>query len=86
VRWTDFGDLSVRPGQHEEGTLTKQIEHYTSQIPSGFYLSLAFASVGLSAGLYLSGKRTAAGFVGHWVPTILLMGVYNKLVKLQGSD
>jgi hypothetical protein len=25
-------------------------------------------------------------FVGHWVPTLLLLGVYNKLVKLHGSD
>ncbi len=82
----DFGDYSVRPGQHEEGELTKRIEHFTSQVPSGVYLSLAFGSVGLAALLYLAGRKTAANFVGHWVPTILMLGMYNKLVKLHGSD
>lgn len=27
-----------------------------------------------------------ASFVGHWVPTLLLLGVYNKIVKTVGSD
>lgn len=82
----DFGDLSVAPHQHEEGELTKAIEHYTSMIPSGMYLSLAIGSIGLAAALHLAGRKTDSQFVGHWVPTILLLGVYNKLVKLHGSD
>lgn len=81
----DFGEYSVAPGQHEEGELTKRIEHFTSLIPSGVYLSLAFAACGLSAGLFLTGRKQDANFVGHWAPTILLMGVYNKMVKLHGS-
>ena len=31
-----FEGMRVAPHQHEEGTLTKTIEHYTSQVPSGF--------------------------------------------------
>ncbi len=27
-----------------------------------------------------------AGFVGLWVPSLLLLGVYNKIVKVAGSD
>lgn len=80
------GDYTVQPGQHEEGELTKQIEHFTSQVPSGVYLSLALVSIGLSAVLFLKGNKKDATFVGHWAPTILLLGVYNKLVKQQGSD
>jgi hypothetical protein len=30
-------------------------------------------------------ERTEGG-VGEWVPTILLLGVYNKIVKVAGSD
>ncbi len=82
----DFADYSVQPGQHEEGVLTKRIEHFTSQVPSGFYLSLAFGSAGLAAGLYLTGRKTDAIFVGHWTSTILLLGTYNKIVRLHGSD
>jgi hypothetical protein len=25
-------------------------------------------------------------FVGHWVPTLLLFGIYNKIVKVAESD
>jgi len=82
----DFGTFSVRPGQHEEGELTKRIEHFTSQVPSGLYLGLAVGSIGLSALLYLTGRKTDATFVGHWAPTILMIGMYNKMVKLHGSD
>jgi hypothetical protein len=82
----DFGNYSVQAGQHEEGEITKRIEHFTSQVPSGLYLSLAVGSVGLSAFLYASGRRSAAIFVGHWAPTILMFGMYNKVVKVLGSD
>ena len=82
----DFGSYSVAPGQHEEGELTKRLEHVTSQIPSGVYLGLALGSISLSALLYLSGRKTDATFVGHWAPTLLMIGMYNKMVKLHGSD
>lgn len=78
--------MSVHAHQHEEGYLTKVIEHYTSMVPSGVYLLGAFGAVGLSLGLRLAGRRNSALFVGLWPPTILLMGVYNKMVKLHGSE
>ncbi len=77
---------SVAPREHEEGTITKSIEHYTSMVPSGTYLSLAIGSIGLAAVMKLAGRDKDAQFIGHWVPTILILGLYNKLVKLQGSD
>jgi hypothetical protein len=79
-------DFAVAPHQHKEGEMTKAIEHYTSQVPSGTYLSLAVGSIGLSLTLRLLGQKHAAEFVGHWVPTILLLGLYNKLVKIEGSE
>jgi hypothetical protein len=82
----EFADYSVAPGQHEEGALTKRIEHFTSQVPSGFYLTLAFGSAGLAAALYLAGRKTDAIFVGHWTSAILLLGTYNKIVRQLGSD
>lgn len=76
----------VVAGEPSEGTLTKTIEQYTSQVPSGTYLSLAVASIGLSLALQLTGRKHTANFVGQWVPTILILGLYNKLVKLEGSE
>jgi len=83
---TYMSSAGVGRHEHKEGELTKQIEHYTSQVPSGTYLSLAVGAIGLSAVLHLAGRKHDAQFVGHWVPTILLLGLYNKLVKLEGSD
>ncbi len=54
------------------------IEHYTSAIPSGTYLSLAIASIGLSLALQVAGRKNEAQFVGQWVPTILILGLGNK--------
>ncbi len=34
----------------------------------------------------MAGRDKDAEFIGQWVPTILILGLYNKLVKLQGSD
>lgn len=76
----------VAPGEHPEGTITRSIERYTSQAPSGFYLSLAVGCMGTSALLHLAGRKHDALFVGQWVPTILIMGLYNKLVRVEGSD
>lgn len=76
----------VSPHEHHEGAITSTIEEYTSMVPSGAYLSLAIGSIGVAAGLHLLGRKSDAQFVGMWVPTILLLGVYNKMVKLHGSD
>jgi hypothetical protein len=76
----------VAPHEHAEGQLTEQIEYYTSQVPSGTYLSLAIASIGLSLSLQMLGRKHEAQFVGQWVPTILILGLYNKMVKQHGSD
>ena len=69
-----------------EGEGTKMIESQTARVPSGTYLSLAIISMVGSLLLMLMGKRNVANFVGQWAPTILIMGLYNKLVKLEGSE
>lgn len=70
-----------------EGDITKKIERVTARVPSLGYLGLALGSMAISAGLALMTRRkTMANFVGLWVPSFLLMGIYNKLVKLEGSD
>ena len=42
--------------------------------------------MGASAVLRMMGKKNASLFVGDWVAPMLLFGVYNKIVKLHGSD
>lgn len=78
---------SGRARPSKEGSLTKRIEKQTAKIPSSFFLALAGGVVALSLGLAVSNKKKSwANFVGQWVPTILLLGIYDKIVKTQGSD
>lgn len=76
----------VSPEDSKEGALTKQIEETTSKIPSAAFLGMAVGSMAVSAILQVAGRKHASQFVGQWAPTILIMGLYNKLVKLEGSE
>jgi hypothetical protein len=42
--------------------------------------------MGLSLLGQLGGRGKWGNFIAQWVPTILIMAVYNKLVKLEGHD
>ncbi len=70
----------------KEGKTAEEIEDYTAEIPSDAYLWTAFGVMGVSLTLKLIEKNDYALFVGQWAAPILLMGVYNKIVKVEGSD
>lgn len=72
--------------QHTEGTIARTIEQQTAKLPSDVFLWAAIGSIGASAVLRLMGKKHASLFVGDWVAPFMLFGVYNKIVKTQGSD
>ena len=73
-------------GQHTEGTVARTIEQQTAKLPSDVFLWAALGSMGAAAILRMMGKKHASLFVGDWVAPIMLFGVYNKIVKTQGSD
>ena len=70
----------------KEGSVAKAIESTTSQMPSDWFLWAAVASIIGSALLKNSGREDDAQFVGQWAPTILILGLYNKIVKTVGSE
>lgn len=64
-----------------EGMATSMVENETRKIPSITFLGFAFGAMGASLLLMLLGKKQAANFIGQWVPSILVMGTYNKIAK-----
>ncbi|MHB2015884.1 MAG: hypothetical protein ACYCW6_02950 [Candidatus Xenobia bacterium] len=72
--------------EHREGTVARAIEQQTAKWPSDVFLWTALSSIGLSLMFQMAGQDKKALFVGQWAPTLLILGVYNKLVKVQGSD
>ncbi len=71
---------------HSEGHLAKMIENQTAKLPSDVFLWAAGAAIGGSLLLRLMDRKEESTFVGHWAPTLLILGLYNKLVKVAGSD
>ena len=69
-----------------EGATAKAIESQTSKLPSDLFLYAAIASMGTSLTLKCMGQKHTALFVGQWAAPFLILGLSNKLVKLQGHD
>jgi len=69
-----------------EGKVAKAIETQTAKLPSDTFLWAAVGCMATSATLQIMGNRHASLFVGQWAPTMLILGLYNKLVKQLGSD
>jgi hypothetical protein len=72
--------------EHTEGTVARTIEQQTAKLPSDVFLWAAVGSIGVSLALQLMGNTEKSHFVGQWVAPFLLLGVYNKIVKVAGSD
>ncbi len=70
----------------KEGRVAKAIESQTAKLPSDTFLWAAVAAMTTSATLQIMGNKQASVFVGQWAPTLLILGLYNKLVKVAGSD
>lgn len=77
---------SQQEREHSEGTVAKLIEQQTAKLPSDLFLWAGLGAMGLSWILQFTGRRHAGNFVGQWVPTLLILGVYDKIVKVAGSD
>lgn len=78
--------MSVIQNNHSEGPVAKAIENQTAKLPSDLFLWAALGAMATSATLKAMGKKHTALFVGQWAPSFLLLGIYNKLVKVEGND
>lgn len=72
--------------ERKEGKVAKTIENQTAKIPSDVYLWSALSSMAASLTLKLCKQDKLALFVGQWASPFLLLGIYNKIVKTEGSD
>ncbi len=70
--------------EHTEDSLTRLLEQQTAKVPSHVFLFSSFCAMAASVALEIGGRERAARFVGLWVTPLLVMGVYNKMVKTFG--
>jgi hypothetical protein len=72
--------------EKREGAVARAIEEQTAKIPSDWYLWTALGCMGVSLTLKLMGRNNNSLFIGQWAAPFLLMGIYNKIVKVEGHD
>lgn len=72
--------------EHKEGPVASAIEEQTAKLPSDLFLWAALGSMAVSATLQALRHQKVSLFVGQWAAPFLLLGLYNKLVKLEGHD
>lgn len=72
--------------EHREGRVARTIEQQTAKLPSDVFLWGALGSIGGALVYRMMGKTENANFIGQWAPVLLILGLYNKIVKLQGSE
>ncbi len=77
---------SMERHDHSEGQVARAIEEQTAKLPSDTFLWAAVGAASASLTLQMLGKDHASLFVGQWAPTLLILGLYNKLVKQLGHD
>lgn len=78
--------MNFENNDKSEGPIAKAIEKQTAKLPSDLFLWSAIGAITVSAGLKIAGRKHSALFVGQWAAPFLLLGIYNKLVKLEGHD
>jgi hypothetical protein len=66
--------------------MARAIEKQTAKLPSDTFLWAAAGAITASAAMQMMGNRNVSLFIGQWAPTLLILGLYNKLVKQLGSD
>jgi len=71
---------------YQEGKVAAAIEKQTAKVPSDVYLWTAVGFMGVSLALQLMRRQKVSLFIGQWPAAFLIMGLYNKLVKLEGTD
>ncbi|HEY0705721.1 MAG TPA: hypothetical protein VGG33_02935 [Polyangia bacterium] len=81
-----YADTPVLRTEHSEGLIARMIEQQTAKIPSEVFLVAALGSMAASLLLETRHSPRLANFVGMWAAPLLVMGVYNKLVKIAGTS
>ena len=72
--------------QHDEGPVAEAIEQQTAKLPSDLFLWGGLGALATAATVFAIGKKQDGLLIGQWAAPILILGLYNKLVKLEGSN
>lgn len=79
-----YAPAPVFRAEHLESSLTRVVERQAAKVPSDVFLFIAVGAMLASLTFEALGRERQSRFIGMWPAPLLVMGVYNKLVKVFG--
>lgn len=76
----------AHPKTYEEGRAAKTIEKQTAKLPSDVFLWAGLGCLGAAMALRYGARKDLGFIVSQFAPVFLIMGLYNKVVKVLGSE
>jgi hypothetical protein len=64
----------------------RMMEKQVQRVPPSLLVGLALGSMVASAGFALFGRTKIANFIGQWVPSLLVLATFDRLVQHTASD
>lgn len=71
---------------HKEGPVARSIERQTAKLPSDLFLWAGLGVLAAAGIMQFTKVNKFSLFVGQWAAPLLIMGLYNKVVKLEGHE
>lgn len=59
----------------------RMVEDQVRRVPPSLLVGLALGSMALSAAFAVAGKLKVANFIGQWVPSLLILATFDRLMQ-----
>ncbi|MGZ6163551.1 MAG: hypothetical protein ACXWLS_09500 [Myxococcaceae bacterium] len=59
----------------------RMVEDQVRRVPPSLLVGLALGSMALSAAFAVAGKLKVANFIGQWVPSLLILATFDRLIQ-----
>ena len=59
------------------------VENQVRRVPPSLLVGLALGSIAVSAAFAVAGKMKVANFIGQWVPSLLILATFDRLMQAE---
>lgn len=59
----------------------RMVENQVRRVPPSLLVGMALGSMALSAAFAVAGKLKVANFIGQWVPSLLILATFDRLMQ-----
>ncbi len=61
----------------------RMVEEQVRRVPASLLVGLALGSMAVSAAFAVAGKLKVANFIGQWVPSLLILATFDRLLETE---